>query len=350
MSAHPSTVLSRVLLPAAAAAFLAACGSSSHDNTSSAGTTATTSTRPPAAHGTPSPVAQIPFAANVAFDPRGRLWVGSGAGGKTDGVWLAPKGGRPREVIQGLPLPFGLAWEGDRFYVGHAVSRTEGAVTVYEGFDGQRFARHHDVVRGLPIGHHSVGTIQPGPGGKLFVGVGAPNTDSGPPGHVLSFSPDGGTPVTEATGLLSAFGLAFDGSRLLVTDSGRDDLGRSRPPDELNSFDPSGPVVDFGFPGCYNQGGSPCAGITRPFVTFAPHSGVAGVGVKDGFAFVAQNGSSFSKNPRGNDVVRIDLKSGDQSVFWRSPVQHDPSGLVVGPDGDLYVTLYSSGKVVRFTL
>jgi glucose/arabinose dehydrogenase len=351
MSAHRSTALLGVLLPVAAAASLAGCGASSHGNTTGAGTTATSPARTPPAHGAPVVVARIPFAGNLTFDARGRLWVGSGAGKpSTDGVWLVPKGGRPREVIQGVLLPFGLAWKDDRLYVGHAVTLTEGAVTVFEGFDGRRFKSHHDVLRGLPIGHHSVGTIRSGPGGRLFVGVGARHDNSGPAGRIVSFTPDGGTPVTEATGLRSAFGLAFDGNRLLVTDNGRDDLGRLRPRDELNVFDPAGPVVDFGFPGCYNQGGGACAGTRRPFVTFAPHASPTGVGVKDGVAFVAENGSSFSKDPTGNDVVRIELRTGEKGVFWRSPIQHDPSGLAVGPDGNLYVTMYASGEVVRFSL
>ena len=67
-------------------------------------------------------------------------------------------------------------------------------------------------------------------------------------------------------------------------------------------------------------------------------------------AYVAENGSAFEKNPTGSDVVRVDLRTGRHSVFWRSPVKHDPLGAAIGPDGDLYATLYVSGKVVRFDL
>jgi glucose/arabinose dehydrogenase len=360
MSAHHNTrawtrPTRRVLLLGATVVGLVGCGgggSSSHGATGTAGTTATSTAQAAPTRGTPTVVAGIPFAGNLTLDRHGGLWVGSGAGGKTpsDGVWYVPPGGRPRQVIKGLPLPFGLAWVGNRLYVGHGVTPTSGAVTLYEGFDGQRFSRHHDVLRGLPIGHHSVGTIVAGPQGRLFVGVGAVRDNSGPPGRVLSFGPDGGQPLVEATGLRSAFGLAFAGPQLLVTDNGRDDLGRSRPRDELNEFDPRGSAPDFGFPGCYDQGGSACAGKRPPFVTFAPHSSPTGVGVKGSVAYVAENGSSFSHHPTGNAVVRVDLRTGDQSVFWRSPVEHDPSGAAVGPDGNLYVTLYASGKVVRFPL
>lgn len=52
-----------------------------------------------------------------------------------------------------------------------------------------------------------------------------------------------------------------------MTDNGRDDLGPSRPPDELEAFVPGEPVADFGFPACYGQGGGACAGTRAPFAT-----------------------------------------------------------------------------------
>jgi glucose/arabinose dehydrogenase len=337
----------RVLLLGAIVAGFAGCGGggSSHSATTTSGRTAP---RPRAA---PTVIATVPFAANLTFDPHGDLWVGSGAGGETptDGVWYVPAGGRPRLVIKGLHLPFGLAWEGGRLYVGHAVTPSRGAVTVFEGFDGRRFAHHHDVLQQLPIGEHSVGTIAPGPQGRLFVGVGAPHDHTGPPGHVLSFAPDGSGVVLEATGLRSAFGLAFEGSRLLVTDDGPDISGQ-RSSDELDAFDLRGTPANFGFPACHNQGGSACTGIRAPLVIFAPHSAPAGVAVKGSLAYVSENGSANSRHPTGNAIVRVDLRSGKQTMFWRSPVEHDPSGAVIGPDGNLYVVLYASGEVMRFGL
>jgi glucose/arabinose dehydrogenase len=343
-----------VLLLAAVAAGSAGCGggSSSHSATVTTGTKSPNAALGGEPRPTPTVVAEIPFAANLTFDRHGGLWVGSGAGGAatTDGVWYVPAGGQPRQVIKGLHLPFGLAWEGERLYVGHAVTPSRGSVTVFEGFDGRRFTRHHDVLQDLPIGEHSVGTIAPGPQGRLFVGVGAPHDHTGPPGHILSLAPDGSGVVLEATGLRSAFGLAFQGPRLLVTDNGPDVRGRTRSSDELDAFDVQGPPVNFGFPRCYNQGGSACAGTRAPFVIFAPHAAPAGVAVTDSVAYVSENGSASSRNPTGNAVVRVDLRKGEQNVFWRSPVEHDPSGAVIGPDGNLYVALYVSGRVVRFRL
>jgi glucose/arabinose dehydrogenase len=156
--------------------------------------------------------------------------------------------------------------------------------------------------------------------------------------------------VVKATGLRSPFGLAFYGRLLLVTDTGRDDLGPFRPPEELNEFNPAGPVVNFGFPGCYGQGGQACAGMRPPLATFGAHASPAGVAVKGDVAFVVENGSSFVQNPTGSDIQRVDLRTGQHTVFWRSPVKHDPVGAAIGPDGNLYVTLIASSEILRFKL
>jgi streptogramin lyase len=44
------------------------------------------------------------------------------------------------------------------------------------------------------------------------------------------------------------------------------------------------------------------------------------------------------------------VSTGKRTRIWKSPVQHDPLGAAIGPDGNLYVTLFLSGKVVRFNV
>jgi glucose/arabinose dehydrogenase len=261
-----------------------------------------------------------------------------------------PRGGRPRHVAKNLTGALGLAWAGDRLYVSHVTSARSGRVTVLEEFTGSTFERRGTAIDGIPVGENSMGSIVHGPDGRLFVKAGSVTAMGKPAGRVLSFAPGDRRTKVEATGLNSEYGLAFAGQRLLVTDTGRNDLGPHRPHEEVNAFDPSGPVVDFGFPGCYGQGGRACAGTREPLASLPPHAASAGIAVAGEVAYVAQNGSAFEENPTGSDVVRVDLRTGRHSVFWRSPVKHDPLGAAIGPDGDLYVTLYVSGKVVRFDL
>jgi glucose/arabinose dehydrogenase len=291
------------------------------------------------------------FPVNLTFDRHGGLWFTSSLGRQspTNGVWYIPPGGRARQVVTGLAAA-GLLWVGNSLYVASVTAAGTGEITVLQGFNGTRFTSQRVRLAGLTVGQHVIGSIAPGPDGQLYIGVGAVGDHSGPPGSVLSFAPDGGSPVVRATGLRSPFGLAFYGRLLLVTDTGRDDLGPFRPPEELNEFDPAGPVVNFGFPGCYDQGGPACAGTRPPLVTFAAHSTPAAVAVKGDVAFVVLNGSSFLQNPSGSDVQRVDLRTGQNTVFWRSPVKHDPLGAAIGTDGNLYITLFASGEILEFKL
>jgi glucose/arabinose dehydrogenase len=312
----------------------------------------------------------IPFPTNLAFDPVGGLWVTAGAGGPQpgDGVWYVRRAGaRPRHVARGLTTPLGLTWFGSELYVAHIVSPRTGRVTAFTGFDGRRFRRRRVVVRALPIGRHTVDSIVPGPGGRLYLGVGSEfdNRRSRRPlaGTVVSFRPGGRGLRVEARGLRNPYGLAFvPGTRdLLVTDNGRDDLGPRRPPDELNVFDVAGPAPDFGFPRCFGRGGAGCAGKRPALATFPPHASSDGLAVtrhwgRGGLtAFVAENGSSFPRAPTGRDVRQVALtrrRDGSYrarvSVFARGFRQNDPLGAAIGPDGRLYVTLFVSGQVRRF--
>jgi hypothetical protein len=66
-------------------------------------------------------------------------------------------------------------------------------------------------------------------------------------------------------------------------------------------------------------------------------------------AYVAENGSTVRGHPVGSDIQRVNLRTRNRTRIWKSPVQHDPLGAAIGPDGDLYVTLFVSGEVVRFS-
>jgi glucose/arabinose dehydrogenase len=298
---------------------------------------------------TPKVVAKgIPFATNVVFDPAGGMWVTSGAGGAngSDGVWYVPAGGRPRHVVRHLKTALGLRWAGGKLYVSHITSASNGRVTAFTGFDGTRFTKHSVALDGLRVGRHTMDSIVQGPDGRLYVGVGSTFDNHGRPGRVVSFKPGRHTPRLEATGLRNPYGLAFHGADLLVTDNGRDDLGETRPPEELDAFDPTGPVADFGFPRCSPS----CGGAIAPIATLPAHASTDGLAVKGDFAYVAQNGSTIRRHAVGNDVQRIDLSTGRRTRIWKSPVEHDPLGAAIGPDGDLYVTLFLSGRVVRLNV
>ncbi|MEA2480509.1 MAG: hypothetical protein QOJ07_2431, partial [Thermoleophilaceae bacterium] len=59
--------------------------------------------------------------------------------------------------------------------------------------------------------------------------------------------------------------------------------------------------------------------------------------------------------PTGSDVVGVTLRragsgwSAAATTFASGFAEHDPLGAAIGPRGALYVTLWTSGRIVRFT-
>ena len=310
---------------------------------------------------------------NIAWDARGRIWTTS-AGyvpSAADGVWHLPRlGARPRQVVRGLFTALGLTWFRGELYVSYVrgpVDRRRGEVAAYSGFDGRRFKRRRVVRRDLPVGRHTLDSIVPGPGGRLYLGIGSRFDDRSAAAPlsatIVSFRANGGDLRIEARGLRNPYGLAFvpGTDDLLVTDNGRDDLGPDRPPEEVNVVSVGGTAPHFGFPRCWGQGGAGCRGIRAPIAALPPHSAPGGVAVTRRFgslgfsAFVAQNGSTIRPRPTGSDVLRLALTRrgpGDYAArvvpFARGFRAHDPLGAGMGPDGALYVTLLASGRILRF--
>jgi glucose/arabinose dehydrogenase len=306
----------------------------------------------------------------IAFDPAGGIWTTSAQYGVTgsDGVWYVKRrGARARHVVRNLNTALGLTWFRGKLFVSHVVPYSAsagsytGRVTAFSRFNGRRFKRRRTIVKGIPTGQHRVNNIVPGPGGRLYLGVGsAGDTRAGSRygGTVVSFRPGGGGLRIEARGLRNPYGLAFapDGATLLVSDNGRDDLGNSSPPEELNRFVVTGGVPHFGFPRCWGVDGGRCGGTRSPFAELAPHSAVGGVAAVERFgrfgpsAFVAEHGSTIASPPTGSVIRRVPLKSGRSRDrrFARGFGRHEPLGLAIGPGGALYATLHASGRLVRF--
>ena len=204
-----------------------------------------------------------------------------------------------------------------------------------------------------------------------------------------------------ATGLRNGEGFAFDAAgRLLVTQHGRDQLQQNWPKlytAQQSAQQPAEEIVelkrgaDYGWPECYydrhqqklvlapeygGDGGNKvgvCAEKTAPIAAFPGHwapndlkiySGKAFPAAYQGGAFVAFHGSwNRAPEPQGGyNVVFQPLKdgkaSGDFMVFadgFAGAVEEPgqavfrPTGLVVGPDGALYISEDKHGRIWRVT-
>ena len=159
----------------------------------------------------------------------------------------------------------------------------------------------------------------------------------------------------EATGLRNPYGLAFvpGTSRLLVAEHGRDDLGQRTPPEEINLVRTGGPARWYGFRSAGAKAERRAAAPSTRSCGCArtrarSDGGRAVVRALGAEPFVARFGSSFEANPSGGDMLRIPLRGRPRAFpLARGFGLQEPLGLALGPDGALYVSLWTSGRIVR---
>ena len=157
-------------------------------------------------------------------------------------------------------------------------------------------------------------------------------------GAIVSFQPDGSGLQTYATRIRAPFGLAFvpGTGRLLATMNQRDDLGAKTPGDWLAFVRPG---QDWGFPGCYGQGGAACRNVPKPLAVLDPHAAAGGVAVVTGRLGSAIGRSAIVAEWQRSKVLRVALPSRDavSSTFLTGlqnplPVAWRASGAVLVGD------------------
>jgi len=288
----------------------------------------------------------------MAFDAQGRLWVAtadySDAG--EDAVYVVPQAGAtPIAVVRGLHTPLGLLWIGDSLYVA-----SKERVDAFTGFDGTAFASQLTIVT-LPSGVGEVNGLALGRDGRIRLGISAPCDHCTPTselsGAVVSFLPDGTDLRTEATGIRAPIGLAyFPGtSELFVTMNQRDDLGDETPGDWLSTVQPG---QSWGFPDCYGQGGSACAGVPDLVAELDQHAAVSGVALVTGQLGTSTGTAALVAEWQTGKIERVALHDDGTAATNTSASTYltglqNPFGLVVGPDSALYAGDWSSGTVYR---
>jgi len=222
--------------------------------------------------------------------------------------------------------------------------------------------------------------------GKLYVSAGSScnvcvETDSRR-AAVMEMNDDGSGQRIFAHGIRNAVGLAYNPKTQTIwaTDNGRDWLGDDLPPDEILDLGKSG--GDFGWPWCYGDrvpdtrfskdAASHCTGVVLPKVNLQAHSAPLGLAFYSGNMFpkqyqgdlfVAYHGSWNRSVPTGYKVVRIKLKEQTQPqgvedfiTGWMPPGSAKgfkppgrPVGIVIGPDGAMYISDDTNGAIYRVT-
>ena len=325
--------------------------------------------------------ADVPNARSMALSPSNTLYVGNRSGDKvyavqdTDGDL---RGDKIYVIDSGLTLPNGVAFRNGDLYVAE-VNR----ILRYSDIEN-RLASPPDpevIYDQFPTEkHHGWKYIGFDADGKLYVPVGAPCNICNPDDEIFAsitrMNPDGSGLEVYAHGVRNSVGFDWhpETGELWFTDNGRDNLGDSIPPCELNKVTEAG--QHFGYPFCH--GGflqdpefgdlGDCDDFTAPQVNFEAHTAPLGMKFYRGNMFpadykgdiiVAQHGSWNRSKKIGYRLMRVSVENNtavSNEVFvdgWLNDETQEswgrPVDVVEMPDGSLLVSDDQAGKVYRIT-
>jgi glucose/arabinose dehydrogenase len=292
-----------------------------------------------------------PTTAAFALDSRRRLWL-TAAGLESyahDGVYMIAKAGAPAvRVISGLKNPLGILWHEGKLYVASV-----GRVDEFGDLRGTRFARHRKILNG-PVAGAENNLIAAAPDGRLMMGITATCDHCTPrsrfSGSIVSFRPDGSDLRLYATRIRAPFGLAyFPGTDdLFASVNQRDDLGARTPGDWLGLVKEG---QDWGFPGCYGQGGSACAGVPAPVAVLDKHAASGAVVIATGQLGSSVGTSALVAEWQTGRVMGVTLtRAGSTYKGSTAPFLEgvkNPLALALASDGSLLVGDWSNGRIYR---
>ena len=321
---------------------------------------------------------KVPGARSLALGRRGTVFVGTSG----DRVFALPAAeGRHRAdrvvaVASGLRAPAGVAFRNSDLYIAEdpRVLRMDDVERRIDAPPPPAVVRG-DLPSGGPGGER---VIAFGPGGWLYVAVGAPCDACEPrdprSASIVRMKTDGSQLEIYARGVRRSLGLDWEPVTgvLWFTDAAREPSGDAAPSDELNRAPAKG--LHFGFPYC--RGGAipdpafrakrSCDEFVPPALAFGPRAGAAGLRFYAGTMFppeyrgrifVAGRGGAGRGAPAGSGVTAVTLQ-GDRPVaaepFAEGWLQNGdswgrPVDVLVMPDGALLVSDEKAGAVYRIS-
>lgn len=329
------------------------------------------------AHGLKNPVA---LAWRPASTPGGaaELYVSTNGGwypgpkAKSGAIYRIHGRGEKQLFADGFDRPMGMAWVGQKLYVS---TRTQ--VSLFADADGDgRGERERVIVDDLPGRgmHHAAGIVL-GPDQRLYLGMGTrTNAESDGEveynGTILSFALDGSDLRVFARGFRNPFDLAFapDGA-LFATDNAADPPAIEAAVEELNHV-VSG--AHYGHPFVLGDQVAPGQAARAaelaplaPVVKLPPHTSANGILYYTGKQFPELSGrwliAEYGSHLKGyadagrRIIVVPDVRNGSAAAAsgvrietWASGFVGRPLDLLEGPEGEVLVTDFFQGTILRF--
>lgn len=316
-------------------------------------------------------------ARDLQFSPGGTLLVSATSVGKVYALPDKNNDGRADQVkivLEGLARPHGLA-----FHQGKLFLAEETKLSRYSWDEDNQTASLDKKLLDLPkSGGHFTRSLVFKKDGTLFVTLGSTcnvcNEQQEWFAAVIVTNQDGINPRVYAKGLRNAVFIALDQNETpWVTEMGRDFLGDSLPPEEVNILKEGG---DFGWPTCYGNKihdtnfdkntyiRDPCTDTVAPTFEIPAHNAPLGLAFVDSAQFppdwqgdllVALHGSWNRSVPDGYKVVHLNrqgdtLTSSEDFItgFLKgSQAVARPVDLTFDASGSLYLSDDKSGSVYK---
>ncbi|MDP3901676.1 MAG: PQQ-dependent sugar dehydrogenase [bacterium] len=316
----------------------------------------------------------------MLFDSFGNMWVSRTDEGIVD---LLEVGGDGRIVRQtnmftGLNKPHGLAINPSQPYVLYIAENDKiSRVPIYSEGGLEKIVD-------LPgDGRHFTRTIGFGPDDRLYVSIGSScdvcDEQDVNRAKIFSLNGDGGDFKEFARGLRNSvfFTWSYVDGRMWATEMGRDWLGDSLPPDEINIIEKG---QNYGWPVCYGKNvhdtdfdkntyiRNPCSEpLEKPsYIDIPAHSAPLGLAFvpEEGWPesywynlFVAYHGSWNRSQATGYKIVRAKLdERGQFSGFedfitgWLQPngqILGRPVDILIQPGGIMYISDDHAGAIYK---